>query len=220
MHKVMVFIDFENFRLSLNHYAFKLLGLSRPITIDYAQFPHSLVNALPGQGNRLVKTFLFAPKPDDFLMQDTRRKKMYEWLKGMNNSSYYDLAEGKHIARLAPGAKYMNIADRTSYYVLEKGTDVLLSTHVITKAFLNAFDTAVIVSGDTDNIPIFNVLNTMGKTSVCVGVYGQILDKLREHADDVMILDDKFFTTCDRNGLTSSQQNNMPDVVEDVDAET
>lgn len=215
----MVFIDFENFRLSLNHYAYKLLALSKPIPLDYAQFPHRLVDALPGQGNRLVKTFLFAPKPDDFLMQDTRRKKMYEWLKGMNNNSYFDLAEGKHIARLAPGAKYMNIADRTSYYVIEKGTDVLLSTHVITKAFLNAFDTAIIVSGDTDNIPIFNVLNTMGKTSVCVGVYGQILDKLREHADDVMILDDKFFATCSRYDNAIYPQNSIPDVVEDTESE-
>lgn len=64
MRKVMVFIDFENFNIAVMNY-YRTLGLPAA-RLDYNKIPQELVNMLPGE-NTLIKTFLCAPKPDDFL---------------------------------------------------------------------------------------------------------------------------------------------------------
>ena len=69
---------------------------------------------------------------------------------------------------------------------------------MIAKGFLNAYDTAVIVSGDSDYIPVLNILNTIGKVTVAVGVHGQNISKLRSLADDTIILDKAYFDKCER----------------------
>ena len=68
--------------------------------------------------------------------------------------------------------------------------------HVLTKGFHNAFDTAIIMSGDTDYIPVMDILNTIGKNVVVVGVKGQNLFKFKHHTDAQLILDDNFFQNC------------------------
>lgn len=90
----------------------------------------------------------------------------------------------------------MDITKPNSYYVEEKGTDINLASHLITKGFMNAYDTAVIMSGDTDYIPVLDILNTLGKTTVIVGIHGQNLFQFRHHSDDQIMLDDDFFQTC------------------------
>ena len=93
----------------------------------------------------------------------------------------------------------MDIKKPETYYVVEKGTDVNLAAHLITKGFLHAYDTAMIVTGDTDYIPTLDILNTIGKTTVSVGVKGQNLFKLKEHSDNAIILNEDFFNTCLRS---------------------
>jgi len=91
----MIFIDFENFNIaSIQLYRKKKLQAPR---IDYNVFPEKLIDLLPGENNRLVKTFLFAPKPDSFLMQDDRRKNTYDWISGLNNQKYFTVIEGHHV---------------------------------------------------------------------------------------------------------------------------
>lgn len=195
MRKVMVFIDFENFNISTMSY-YRSLGEAYP-RLDYNKVPAEIVKMLPG-ANELVKTFLCAPKPDDFLMQDSRRKGTYNWINGLKNQAYFTVIEGQHVARPVSGFTYhtMDINDPASYYVEEKGTDINMSTHILAKAFLNAYDTAVVVSGDTDYIPVPDVLNTIGKVAVSVGVKGQNMTKLKAHSDDVIVLDRAYFDRC------------------------
>lgn len=192
MRKVMVFIDFENFNIALINY-YRSLG-QQAARLDYNKLPEELVSVLPGQ-NELIKTFLCAPKPDDFLMQDARRKNTYNWINGLKNQKYFTVIEGQHIARPVYG-KAMDINDKSSYYVEEKGTDINMVAHLIAKGFLNAYDTAVVVSGDSDYIPVLNILNTIGKVTVVVGVKGQNLAKLKASADDMILLDKSFFDKC------------------------
>lgn len=197
MQRVMVFIDYENFSIAtLNYY--REIGDWSP-KLDYNKVPAEIVAMLPGN-NELVKTFLCAPKPDDFLMQDERRKITYNWINGLKNQKYFTVLEGQHVARPVSGYtfKTMSIEEPSSYYVVEKGTDINLSTHLLAKGFLNAYDTAVIVSGDTDYVPVLNILNTIGKVTVVVGVQGQNLSKLRQYADDTILLDKDYFDRCIR----------------------
>lgn len=197
MQRAMVFIDFENFNLAMRHYYKDILGEPNTARLDFAKFPEELVKQLPGEVH-LVKTFLCAPKPDDFLMQDPKRKGTYNWINGLKNQKYFTVIEGEHVARPVSGFTYdtMSIIDPASFYVVEKGTDINLGAHVITKAFLNAYDTAVIVSGDSDYNPVLDILNTIGKTTVSVGVKGQNLFRIKPHSDNVIILDKNFFDLC------------------------
>lgn len=199
----MVFIDFENFDIAKNNY-YKSMNKELPETnkienpkLDFNLFPQKVVELLPTE-HVLVKTFLFAPKPDDFLMQDTRRESTYNWINGMKNQDYFTVVEGTHSARPVAGYTYqtMEINNRASYYVVEKGTDINIAAHLITKGFMNAYDTAVIMSGDTDYIPVMDILNTLGKTVVVVGVKGQNLFKFKHHTDKQIILDNDFFSSC------------------------
>ncbi len=194
MRKVMVFIDFENFNIALINY-YRNLG-KVAARLDYNKVPVQIVEMLPGQ-NELIKTFLCAPKPDEFLMQDERRKNTYNWINGLKNQRYFTVLEGQHLAR--PVAGYvgrMDIKNPASFYVEEKGTDINLGAHLITKGLLNAYDTAVIVSGDSDYLPVLEILNMIGKATVVVGVLGQNMTKLRKSADDMILLDEEYFNKC------------------------
>lgn len=215
MQKAMLFIDFQNFDIAkYQYYKKKSLddakkeaqakGEAEPISVptnnprlDFNTFPQKIVELLPTQ-HVLVKTFLFAPKPDQFLMGDPKQASLYNWINGLKNQKYFTVVEGTHSARPAPGYTYqtMNITVPSSYYIVEKGTDINLATHLITKGFMNAYDTAIIVSGDTDYIPVLDVLNTLGKTTIVVGVKGQNLHQFSHHSDDQLLLDDTFFQQC------------------------
>lgn len=214
MLKAMVFIDFENFDIAKYHY-YKNFSENSTVAgptnfdsveekpciynprLDFNFLPKNIVSLL-SQPHALVKTLLFAPKPDDFLMQDTRRQSTYNWITGMKNQNYFTVIEGRHVARPVAGFTYqtMDINNPKSFFVEEKGTDVNLAAHVVSKGLHNAFDTAVIVSGDTDYIPVMDIMNTIGKSVVVVGVDGQNLFPFKHHSDAQIILDDVFFQTC------------------------
>ena len=193
----MIFIDFENFDIAKRNYYTKYFPGAKFPKVDFNTFPKHIVDLLP-QTPILVKTFLFAPKPDTFLMNDLTRKSVYNWINGMKNQDYFTVIEGTHTARPVPGQPYssMDIRDNSSYYIEEKGTDINLAVHTITKGFLNAYDIAIILSGDTDYIPAMDVLNTMGKTVIVVGIQGQVLTQFKHHSDAQIILDDGFFRDC------------------------
>lgn len=91
------------------------------------------------------------------------------------------------------------ITDNKTFYVNEKGTDVNIAAHLITKAFLGGYDTAIVVSGDTDYIPVYDILNTIGKTLIVAGVNGQNLMKFKDRTDRQIIMDNDFFKRCQRS---------------------
>lgn len=200
MLRAMVFIDFENFEINKNNYYKSIATDKKHVVLpklDYNIIPQEIVKSL-SQKHILVKTFLFAPKPDEFLMKDERRKSVYDWINGMRNQDYFTIIEGKHSARPVSGYTYktMSIDRPQSFYVEEKGTDINVCTHLITKGFMNAYDTAIIVSGDTDYIPVMDVLNTLGKNIVVVGIKNQNLTQFKHHSDAQITLDEKFFNKC------------------------
>ena len=198
MQRVMVFIDFENFNISLFNY-YGTMSKQSP-KLDYKMMPNELIKKLPVSGY-VVKTIVCAPKPDEFLMQIESKKRTYNWMNGLKNMDYFSVIEGEHIAR--PVAGYtkdtMDINNPSSYYVVEKGTDINIATEIVSKAYLNAFDTVVIMSGDSDYIPVLKILSTVGKSSVMAGIKGQNLMRVKPYVDQIIILDEAFFDSCLRS---------------------
>jgi hypothetical protein len=72
MNKVMVFIDFENFNISKYNY-YKTIhpsnfDITKTPTVDFVCLAERLTETFTAN-HQMVKAFLFAPKPDDFLMR-------------------------------------------------------------------------------------------------------------------------------------------------------
>ena len=182
--------------IALINYYFNALKKATP-RLDYKKMPHELIKKLPVAGY-VVKTVVCAPKPDDFLMGIESKKNTYNWINGLKNMDYFSVIEGEHIARPVAGftKSTMKSDNPGSYYVVEKSTDINMATEIISKAYLNAYDTAVIISGDSDYIPVLRILSTVGKSSVMVGIKGQNLSRVKQHVDQIIILNEDFFDTC------------------------
>lgn len=195
MVRVMVFIDYLNFQLSTIHYYCAILGRPKTPNLNFITFPQRLSSLIPN--SRLVKTYFFAPKPDDFLMQDRSLKATYDWINGkLRNLKYFEVIEGEYVSRQVDPQIPKDITNPTTYYKIEKGTDVNMSTWILTKAFNNAYDLAIMVSGDSDYLPVIKQINNLGKNIVVVGVEGQNITKLNRYADDSLLLNENFFNTC------------------------
>ena len=144
----------------------------------------------------LMKTLLFIPKPDDFLMQDEGMEKYYLWATGMRVQRNFDVIEGMHAARPTLSDVPMNIRDYETFYKVEKGTDVNMAIHSLRMAFFNAYDTAIFISGDTDYLPIYETLRMMGKLVLVAVVKGQYIGRLIPCVDAYANLDRSFFEKC------------------------
>lgn len=190
MLRGMVFVDHMNFDIALKDYYRACFGTSAP-KLDY----DTMFRALAGLRNNIdyLKTFIFAPEPDDFLKRDATLLGYYKWTQGLKGSKYLDVVEGRYLARPVDETRPMDITDRNTYYKVEKGTDINLAIHAITKAQTNAYDVAFVMSADTDYISVYRQLKNLGKIVIVVAVKGQNIGKIRAEVDDFIFLDDSFF---------------------------
>ena len=67
------------------------------------------------------------------------------------------------------------------------------------KAFYNSYDIAFFLSVATDYIKVYEVLKSIGKITVVVGVKGRNVNSIRPIVDNTLILDEKFFDKCKRD---------------------
>lgn len=190
MLRGMVFVDHMNFNIAVND-LFKS-SVMKP-NLDYNTVFRGVVSKIPNVS--YTKTIIFAPEPDQFLMKDPYLHGYYKWVQGMKNAKYLDVVEGRYIGRPIDDDTPMDINNHKTYYKVEKGTDINLAIHALSKGYNNAYDVAFIVSADTDYISLYKQLKTMGKLVVAVAVKGQNLGKVKPEVDDYIILDDIFFSS-------------------------
>lgn len=189
MLRGMVFLDHMNFDIAVNDY-YRNLGKQSP-KLDYGKMLCGVVMQKPGVD--FLKSYIFVPKPDGFLMQDTNLSKYFKWVSGMSSAKYIDVVEGRYVARPTSTKDAMNISNHDSYYKVEKGTDLNLAIQALTKGFYNAYDIAFVMSADTDYISLYKQLKSIGKIVIAVAVQGQNISKIKPEVDDFIILDESFF---------------------------
>ena len=188
MLRGMVFVDHMNFNIAVQDY-YRTLGKVSP-RLNYNTVFKGIVDI---KNADYMKTIVFTPTPDDFLMRDPALLGYYKWVQGIKNAKYIDVVEGRYIARPTDPSREMSLLDRSSYYKTEKGTDINLALHALAKAQNNAYDIAFILSADTDYISLYNQLKNLGKIVIVVAVHGQSLNKIIPEIDDYIILEDDFF---------------------------
>ena len=184
MHRVMVFIDYQNFNINLKeHYKGKTF---KPI--NYWALGKAINEIIPFQ-SEVLKTYLFAYKPCDDLMKIESYSKYYEWLTKLKKTPYLEIIEGRQELRTYDDIK-LDINDPRTYYTEEKETDINLATHMVAKGFQNAYDIAVLVSGDTDYIKVVETLHNIGKIVVIAHFKHQNVSRYDDICDSNIILYD------------------------------
>lgn len=184
MHRVMVFIDYQNFNINLKeHYRGKSF---KPI--NYWALGKAINEIIPFQ-SEVLKTYLFAYKPCDDLMQIESYSKYYKWLTGLRKTPYLEIIEGRQELRTYKDIP-LDINDPNTYFTEEKETDINLATHMVAKGFQNAYDIAVLVSGDTDYIKVVETLHNIGKTVVIAHFKHQNVTRYDDICDANIVLYD------------------------------
>lgn len=192
MLRANVFIDHQNFEIALRD-----LYQGDSPRIDYTTLPKEVVKLVPGC--HLIKTYMFVPRPDDFLTNIDSYQKTYQWAKGLNSKPFFEVIEGRHIASPCYPNTRMDPDDKSTFTVREKGTDINMALCALRDAFFNAFDIAFFLSADSDYLGIYEMLRNMGKLTAVVAVKGQNIRPIREAVDTTAIMDQSFFINCERD---------------------
>lgn len=196
MRRAMMFIDYENFEAA-RRALYRENQVEHTPRLDIPIFPQKFV-AEKTSNVDLLKTFLFVPEPEGVLAEEEHRTKLYNFLKGLENTDYLTVISGRHCVRPVNGDySTINIANKKTFYVVEKGTDVNIATQLLTKAFHNSYDIAIVVSADADYLPVYDILNTLGKLVMIVYLEGQNISKIRCHTDQQICLDFDFLKSCE-----------------------
>ncbi|NPA53020.1 MAG: NYN domain-containing protein [Aquificae bacterium] len=98
---------------------------------------------------------------------------------------------------------------RTPEGFIEKGIDILLATDMVSLAFRDAYDTAILVSGDSDYVPVVEEIQTLGKRVENVTFKRESSFHLRKVCDSYLILDeikDEFTTSLNGTSLPKPVQ--------------
>ncbi len=84
----------------------------------------------------------------------------------------------------------------STYIHVEKETDVNIATNLLTKAFFNSYDTAILVSADSDYAKAVECVKFFGKTVELAVTKNQKAAKMKHLADMVIEMDQNFILDC------------------------
>lgn len=185
MQRTMVFIDYQNFNINLKKHYENSKNFNR---IDYLRLGKAINEKIPIK-SEVIKTYLFAYKPCDTSMTLNYYSNYYDWLTKLKVTPYLEIIEGRQEIRI-PDKAVFNINDPSTYYTEEKETDINLATHMVSKAFQNAFDVAILISGDTDYIKVIETLHSIGKVVVIAHFKHQNISRYNNLCDAHIVLYD------------------------------
>jgi len=163
MKRVIVFLDYSNFHLALCNFS----GGEFP---DRKRFDFSgFVQAITA-GMDLIKVYFVCSSSSS---TGGGLQRFYDWLDGQE---YFYVKQFERRAN-----------DQGEHR--EKQVDVYLACQVVALAYENAYDIAIIVSGDEDYVPAIEIVQQKGKIVTVVSSSVMLSDQLRRKADKVVLID-------------------------------
>lgn len=170
--RVVLFVDGSNLFGSIREMSRKT---GTRVGIDYERFFRFLA------GNRpLVRVYFYTSLPPQESQPD----------------AYKQQIDFIYAVRLRANENGINLKVRQafrqprSYGFIEKGTDVKLATDLLSLAFHNAFDIAVLVSGDSDFVEVVEEVQRLGKIVENAVFRANSSETLRDTCDRFIYLDD------------------------------
>lgn len=163
MKRCIVFLDYSNFHQALS----KLTGGQFPDTrkFDFKGFVDRLC-----AGMDLIKVYFACSSAAG---AGAGLQRFFDWL---DSQDFFLVRQFERRAN-----------DLGDYR--EKQVDVYLATQAVALAYENAYDVAILVSGDEDYVPAIDIIQQKGKIAVAVSSSGMMSDVLRRKADRTIFLD-------------------------------
>jgi uncharacterized LabA/DUF88 family protein len=173
MERVMIFIDGSNLYHSLkNHF--------NRTDLDIGRFCQKLLNR-----RQLIRIYYYNARVGQ-KQEPELYKQQESFFNGVKAIPYTELRLGRLV--------YNNWPSVPPY---EKGTDVQLATDMLTHAFKNNYDVAVLVAGDNDYAGAVQAIKDNGK-HVEVALFGKqgTSQELRNVADRIIPLNVRLLKDC------------------------
>lgn len=174
--RVMIFIDGNNLYHSLKH----VVGNTN---LDFEKFSHKLVN-----NRHLIRTYYYnAPlnREDD----EEKHRQQRSFFDSLDSVPYLT----KKFGRLEKRIVRQTLPDGTFISAptyVEKGVDTHIVIDMLTFAYKNTYNTAILVSGDEDFTILVEKVKELGKHVEVANLGGSFL--LRQAADKYILIDQKF----------------------------
>jgi len=188
--RVMIFIDGNNLYHSLKH----VIGRTN---LDFQQFAQRLIN-----GRQLIRVYYYnAPlnREDD----EEKYRMQQSFFDSLDTVPYLTKKFGRLEKRLVkqtlPDGTYVSVPT----YV-EKGVDTFIVIDMLSHAFKDNYDTAILISGDEDFTVLVETVKDLGKHVEVANLGGSYL--LRQAADKYVLID--------KNLLDGIQQPDRGDRIE------
>lgn len=171
--RVMIFIDGNN----LYH---ELKGHYGRSDLNFEKFCKKLA-----AGRTLVRTYYYNA-PLDAAREPDRYERQQRFFRSLQALPYFEIRLGRLV-----------YFDWPKQSPIEKGVDVKLATDMIVHAFRNSYDTAILVSADTDYSAALQAVKDHGKhVEVALFSDRQTSVHLREISDRTIEINKKFLKDC------------------------
>lgn len=165
-NRVAIFIDGSNLYHALH-------GTCGRHDLNFAEFTNKLCGS-----RRLLRTYYYNVLQDPTQRPDSYREQQ-EFLDILRKTPYLEVRLGS-----------MKIAQGIA---VEKGVDIMLATDLLTFAWNDFYDVAVLVSGDSDFTYALQAVKNMGKHVEVAYFESGVSKDLLDVADDRHLLDKSFF---------------------------
>ena len=188
--RVMIFIDGNNLYHSLKH----VIGRTN---LDFQQFADRLV-----QGRQLIRVYYYnAPlnRDDD----EDKYRMQQSFFDSLDTVPYFT----KKFGRLEKRLVKQNLPDGTFVSVptyVEKGVDTFIVIDMLSHAFKDNYDTAILISGDEDFTVLVDTVKDLGKHVEVSNLGGSYI--LRQAADKYVLIDKNFL-----EGIQQPGPNDKPE---------
>ncbi len=170
----MVFIDGSNlYHILKDFYGTKLAKSDPSVNLDFQKFVEKL-----SKGGKLIRTYYYNAILDQGFDKEMygKQQRFFEELRKIPNFEVIACRMQKNFIKGKDGKK-----GRTEYTVKED--DIHIAVDMVRLAFLNAYDTAILVSSDGDFVPAIDAVKGIGKRVENVGFPNKFSWHLRNKCD-------------------------------------
>lgn len=181
--RVAIFIDGSNLYHALRDNCLR-------VDLNFAEFTSKLCAGRP-----LFRTYYYNVIQDPLQRPDSHREQQ-EFLDTLRKTPYLEVRLGS--TKLLQGVP------------VEKGVDIMLGTDLLTYAWSNLYDVAVLVSGDGDFTYALQAVKNMGRHVELAYFGSNISRNLLEVADKSTLLDRDFFGGLWRGGKRRVRRSRPP----------
>lgn len=142
MKRVIVYIDGFNV-----YFGLKNMGWKGYYWLDYPELAHRLSHDLKEEGVTLSTTKYFT---SHISSPEEKRKHQLAYIEALESRGSIEMFFGNY----REGEYFCTGCRRRNYIPHEKQTDVNIAVQMLSGAFQDNFDTAILVGGDSDLVPL------------------------------------------------------------------